>query len=77
MVEPEHRCSHQAVGKFPFSLCWNDDHVLASVRPTALIATICIIIEKGEIRPAGRQAEINKVSEGTQIMPTGHKNKET
>lgn len=62
-VEPRGR--RKAVGRFCSSFCWEKNHVLASVRPKALLAKICIIMEKLKISPAGRQTEINKVSNRT------------
>lgn len=55
-----------------------NDHVLASMRPKALIAKIRIIIEKVKIRPAGRQTELNEVSNRTWTKLTEQQqNKET
>lgn len=65
-------------GFVPLSIGKND-HVLASMRPKALIAKIRIIIEKVKIRPAGRQTEVNEVSNRTWMKLTEQQqqNKET
>ena len=69
----------QGCGEVLLQFLWGrmTSYVLPSTRPKALITKICVITEKVQISPAGRQVEVNEVSNRTWMTPTVQKNKET